>query len=126
LNAAKKILATEATALLHGRETAEKASTAAASTFEKGIISSDLPPKFIDTGPEEQWKIGRSNTAFIVAAGFAKSNSDARNKIKEGITINGKVVTDPNGIVRWDEVDPQTGGFIVRHGRKNVALVKPK
>jgi tyrosyl-tRNA synthetase len=126
LNDAKIALATEATAILHGREAAEKSAETARQAFKEGIFTSDLPPKFIDMGPNDEWKIGRSNTAFIVAAGFAKSNSDARNKIKEGVTINGKRVVDPNEIVRWDAADPQTGGFIIRHGRKNIALVKPR
>jgi tyrosyl-tRNA synthetase len=126
LNDAKKALATEATAILHGREAAEQAAETARRAFEEGAFTSDLPPKFIDMAPNDEWKNGRSNAAFIVAATFAKSNSDARNKIKEGVTINGKVVVDPNEIVRWEDADPQTGGFIVRHGRKNIALVKPR
>jgi tyrosyl-tRNA synthetase len=112
--------------ILHGREAAEKAAAAATSTFEKGIVSADLPPKYIDKGPNEEWKIGRTTAAFIVAAEFAKSNSDARNKMKEGVKINGKPVTDPNAIIRWDEADPKVGGFIVQHGKKNIALIKPK
>jgi tyrosyl-tRNA synthetase len=126
LNDAKKVLATEATTILHGREAADKAASAAASTFEKGVVSADLPPKYIDKGPNEEWKIGRTTAAFIVAAEFAKSNSEARNKMKEGVKINGKPVTDPNGIIRWDEADPDVGGFIVQHGKKNIALVKPR
>jgi tyrosyl-tRNA synthetase len=126
LNDAKKVLADETTAILHGREAADKARAAAESAFEKGMATTDLPPKYIDTGPNNEWKNGRSNAAFIVAAGFAKSNSDARNKIKEGVTINGKAVVDPNEIVQWADADSKTGGFIVRHGRKNIALVKQK
>jgi len=126
LNDAKKILATEATAVLHGREAAERVAETARKAFGEGVFTTDLPPKFIDTGPNDEWKLGRSTASFIVASGFAKSNSDARNKIKEGVTINGRSVTDPNEIVRWDSADPETGGFIVRHGRKNIALVKPK
>lgn len=126
LNEAKKILATEATAVLHGREAAEQAAETARQAFGEGVFTTNLPPKFIDTGPNDEWKLGRSTASFIVASGFAKSNSDARNKIKEGVTINGRSVTDPNEIVRWDSADPETGGFIVRHGRKNIALVKPK
>ena len=126
LNDAKKVLATEATAILHGREAADNSSIIATSIFEIGIVSTDLPPRYIDRGPNEEWKIGRTTTAFIVAAGFAKSNSDARNKMKEGVKINGKVVTDPNTIIRWDEADAKVGGFIVQHGKKNIALVKAK
>jgi len=124
LNEAKKILATEATAVLHGRSAAEAASETARKTFEEGKASEDLPIKTIDRDPAQP--MGRSNTAFIVASGIARSNSDARNKIREGVSINGRVVTDPNEIVRWDSADPKTGAFLVEHGKKKKVWVKPK
>ncbi|MBI3439526.1 MAG: tyrosine--tRNA ligase, partial [Proteobacteria bacterium] len=43
INDAKKVLATEATALLHGRDEAAKAASAAQATFEQGVRSDDLP-----------------------------------------------------------------------------------
>ncbi len=125
LNDAKKVLATEATVVLHGRAAADKAADTARRAFEEGVTAEGLP-KYIDKGPNEEWKIGRTTAAFIVAAEFAKSNSEARNKMKEGVKINGKSVTDPNAIIRWDEADPDVGGFIVQHGKKNIALVKPR
>jgi tyrosyl-tRNA synthetase len=73
-----------------------------------------------------QNEFGKSNVAIIVAAGIARSNSDARRKMEEGIKINGKVVTDPNEIVPRDKVDPGTGAFTVQHGQKKIILVKPK
>ncbi|MBS0471482.1 MAG: tyrosine--tRNA ligase [Proteobacteria bacterium] len=126
LNEAKKILATEATAVLHGRVAAEEAAETARRTFEEGQASSELPTKLIDRGPNEEWKIGRSNTAFIVASGIAKSNSEAGRKIKEGISINGQRVSDPWEIVRWDSADPNTGGFLVEYGKKTKVWVKPR
>jgi tyrosyl-tRNA synthetase len=124
LNEAKKILATEAAAVLHGRKAAEAASETARRTFEEGEASADLPVKTIDRDPAQP--IGRSTAALIVAAGIAKSNSDARNKIKEGVSINGRPVTDPNEIVRWESVDAKTGAFLVEHGKKKKVWVKPK
>src|SRR5579871_5893530 len=62
LNEAKKILATEATAVLHGREAANAAGETARRTFELGEAASGLPTRMIDRGPDERWKIGRSNT----------------------------------------------------------------
>jgi tyrosyl-tRNA synthetase len=80
----------------------------------------------IDRGPDEKWKIGRSNTAFLVASGIARSNSDARTKIDDGnVYINGKLVTDPNAIITWDTADPSTGAFLVEYGRKKKIWVKP-
>src|SRR3990167_7794786 len=43
INEAKKVLATEATTLLHGREAAEEASEAARRTFEEGGLAEALP-----------------------------------------------------------------------------------
>src|SRR5262249_50193303 len=60
LNEAKKTLATEATAVLHGREAAERAAETARKAFGEGIFTTDLPPKFIDMGPNDEWKLGRS------------------------------------------------------------------
>ena len=43
MNEAKKVLATEATALLHGREAAELAAETARMTFEQGALAESLP-----------------------------------------------------------------------------------
>ena len=43
INEAKKVLATEATALLHGRDAADTAAETARQTFEEGAIAEDLP-----------------------------------------------------------------------------------
>ncbi|HMK89301.1 MAG TPA: tyrosine--tRNA ligase, partial [Methylocystis sp.] len=43
INEAKKTLATEASALLHGRDAAEEAAAAARKTFEEGALSLSLP-----------------------------------------------------------------------------------
>ena len=43
INEAKKVLATEATAMLHGREAAEAAAETARVTFEQGELGADLP-----------------------------------------------------------------------------------
>ncbi len=43
INEAKKVLATEATALLHGRDAANAASDTARQTFEEGVVAENLP-----------------------------------------------------------------------------------
>jgi tyrosyl-tRNA synthetase len=135
LNDAKKTLATEAAAILHGREAAEKAQQAAISTFERGVTSSDLPvmfadrisddEKFIDNG-DGKWKISRSTGAILLASGLATSKSDARKKIEGGgVRINDRLIKDPKEFIPWTEIDPNTGGFKVQFGKK-IILVKPK
>jgi tyrosyl-tRNA synthetase len=92
INVAKKVLASEATAMLHGREAAEAAANAARVAFEEGGLARDLPT--VEIGPEER---GLSNTALMVLAGFANSNGDARRQIAGGaFRIGGEKVVDPN------------------------------
>ena len=127
LNDAKKILATEATAIVHGREAAEVAARTAKDMFEEGSLSENLPTTTIDAGPNDEWKVGRSNIAIIVASGLVSSNSEARRKISEGaVRINDQVITDPNEIKLWTELDKKMDAFKVQLGKKKIVLVKRK
>src|SRR5256885_3820617 len=45
VNEAKKVLATEVTAMLHGRDKAEAAAETARKTFEQGVTAKDLPTR---------------------------------------------------------------------------------
>jgi tyrosyl-tRNA synthetase len=127
LNEAKKILATETTALLHGRTAADEARTAAENAFERGHATASLPIAWIDTGPDEQWRIGRTAAAVVAASGMVSSQSEARRKIAEGaVRINDRVVQDPLAIYRWEQVNPDLGAFKVQLGKKRIVLVRPK
>jgi tyrosyl-tRNA synthetase len=91
INEAKKVLADEATTLLHGREAAATAAAAARAAFEEGRLSSDLPT--IEVPAAEIATM--SNTALMVVAGFATSNGDARRQIAGGaFRIDGVKVID--------------------------------
>jgi tyrosyl-tRNA synthetase len=93
INEAKKVLANEATTLLHGAEAAAAAAGAATAAFEQGRLSEDLPTVEIPAGE----MAAMSNTALMVAAGFASSNGDARRQIAGGaFRINGVKVADAN------------------------------
>jgi tyrosyl-tRNA synthetase len=96
INDAKKVLANEATALLHGQDAAETAAAAARAAFEEGRLSRDLPTVEL-TAAEIS---GMSNTALMVAAGFAASNGDARRQIAGGaFRIDGVKVSDAAALV---------------------------
>jgi tyrosyl-tRNA synthetase len=96
INEAKKLLASEATALLHGKEAAAAAASAARAAFEEGRLSSDLPTVEVSAAALR----GLSNTALMVLAGFASSNSDARRQIAGGgFRIDGVKVADANAVV---------------------------
>ena len=96
INEAKKVLANEATTLLHGAEAAESASGAARAAFEEGRLSQDLPTVELSAAAIG----GMSNLALMVAAGFAASNGDARRQIAGGaFRIDGVKVADANALV---------------------------
>ena len=80
LNEAKKVLATEATALVHGREAAEQAADTARRTFEEGTHAENLPTVEIARADLDAG-LGVL-TAFAEKAKLVTSNGDARRQIK--------------------------------------------
>ncbi|MBY0356302.1 MAG: tyrosine--tRNA ligase [Rickettsiales bacterium] len=99
INEAKKVLATEATALLHGRAAAEEAADTARQTFEEGITAGSLPSIEIaapDCAPAYQ---------LFVLAGLATSNNEARKLIAGGgARINDEKVEDATRAYSRDEL----------------------
>jgi tyrosyl-tRNA synthetase len=92
INDAKIILATEATAMLHGREAAERAQKTAAETFSGSGVSADLPEIFVDSARLTQ---GIPVSELLVEAGFAASNSEGRRLIKgSGVSLNDEKLID--------------------------------
>ena len=96
INEAKKILACEATTLLHGPAAAEAAAGAAKAAFEEGRLSDDMPTVEIASSD----LAAMTYTALMIAAGFATSNGDARRQIAGGaFRIDGVKVADANAVV---------------------------
>jgi tyrosyl-tRNA synthetase len=92
INEAKKILATEATTLLHGRAQAEKAAETARVTFEQGLTATDLPQISLPASRLEQ---GIGVLTAFVEAGLAASTGEARRQIKGGgLRLNDQVIDD--------------------------------
>src|SRR4051794_35962751 len=81
LNEAKKVLANEATALVHGRAAAEQAAETARKTFEEGTLGESLPTIEVASAELQQ---GLGVLVAFVKAGLASSNGDARRQIKGG------------------------------------------
>ena len=118
INDAKIILATEATAMLHGREEAERAAKTAAETFSGSGVSDDLPEITINN-------ISASVIELLVKAGFAASNGEARRLIQgNGISINDAKVTDEKQCL--SEADFAQGFAKLSKGKKQHVLVKVK
>ncbi|MCX7308491.1 MAG: S4 domain-containing protein, partial [Afipia sp.] len=122
INEAKKILATEATALVHGRDAAAAASDTARQTFEEGTVAQSLPTVEI---PRKDLEGGYGILAANVAVGFVKSNGEARRQIQSGgIRVNDAVVTDEKMTLTPANLTPE-GVIKLSMGKKRHALLKP-
>ncbi|MCF3948293.1 tyrosine--tRNA ligase [Acidiphilium sp. AL] len=121
INAAKKILATEATALCHGRAAAEDAAETARRTFEQGEAAETLPG--IDV-PKADLDAGIPAFALLVRAGLAATNGEARRLIRGGgARLNDAPITDEAQMV--SRVDLIDGVAKLSAGRKHHRLVRP-
>ena len=121
INEAKKILATEATALCHGRATADQAAATAQAVFEEGATGDALPQIAV-----EQAALARGLPAFelLVRAGLAASNGEARRLIKGGgARLNDAVIASETQAVSLDDAD-SSGLLKLSAGRKRHVLVR--
>jgi tyrosyl-tRNA synthetase len=124
INQAKKALATEATAMAHGRAEAEKAAATAGLTFEKGDIALDLPTVEISLADLESKGLGVLEASVL--AGLVASTSEARRQIGNGgLRVNEIVVADPKLLLRAPDLT--TAGVIkLSLGRKKHVLLRPR
>ena len=121
INEAKKVLATEATALLHGRAAADEAADAARRTFEEGAIAEALPTIVI---PAAEWDAGIPVTALFVRAGLAGSNGEVRRAIaNNAISVNDERVSDPTSTVSRSDLGSD-GVVKLSFGRKKHVLAR--
>jgi tyrosyl-tRNA synthetase len=122
LNEAKKILATEATALVHGRDAADRAAETARTTFEQGQIASSLPS--IDV-PRADLERGLGVLNACLLAGFVKSTGEARRHIKGGgIKINDTPANDDRQVLTVSDLTDD-GVIKLSLGKKRHALIRP-
>jgi tyrosyl-tRNA synthetase len=123
INEAKKVLATEATALLHGRGTAEQAAETAQKTFEEGAVAENLPTIGV---PRAELEKGLGVlTAFAERTGLVASNGEARRQIKGGgLKVNDATVADEKMTLGMKDLTPE-GVIKLSLGRKKHVLLKP-
>jgi tyrosyl-tRNA synthetase len=122
LNEAKKTLATEATALVHGRDAADRAAETARATFEQGAIASSLPTIEV---PRADLKAGLGVLNASLLAGFVQSTGEARRQIKGGgLKINDAPVSDDRRMLTPDDLTP-LGVIKLSLGKKRHVLIRP-
>ena len=120
INEAKKVLANEATALLHGAEAAEAAAATARQTFEEGALAQSLPS--IDV-PGAEFDAGLGLLGAFVRAGLVASTGEARRQVRGGgLRVNDVAVNDEKATIGRDALQ----GDVVKLslGRKKHVLLR--
>ncbi len=122
LNEAKKVLATEATALVHGRAAADGAAETSRKTFEEGALAESLPTEEVARTNLEN---GLSVLDAYVLLHLVMSKGEARRQIRNaGLRVNDVVVTDENLKLTPRDLTPE-GVIKLSLGRKRHVLLKP-
>ena len=121
INEAKKILASEATAMVHGRAAAEGAAETARKTFEEGALATSLPSVSIARADIDA---GLGVLTAFVRAGLVASTGEARRQVKGGgLRVNDTPVTDERAVLSAKDVTPE-GVIKLSLGRKKHVLLK--
>ncbi len=121
INEAKKVLATEATALMHGRDKAEAAAETARRTFEEGQTADSLPTIAV---PAAEFSAGLGVLSAFVRAGLVASTGEARRQVKGGgLRVNDAVVTDERAVIGAADLNADAA-VKLSFGRKKHVLLK--
>jgi tyrosyl-tRNA synthetase len=123
INEAKKVLATEATLLLHGRKAAEEAAETARKAFEEGAAAEGLPTVTVKTA---ELAAGLGVLNAFVKAGLCASNGEARRQIKGGgLRVNDRAVTDEKATLGASDLSAE-GAIKLSLGKKKHVLLRPQ
>jgi len=115
LNDAKKVLATEATALLHGRAAAEAAAATATAVFEAGEAA--------DTLPSLTATLPAAVLDLLAEAGLVASKAEARRMIRQGgVRLNDTPIAEETAQVTAEDL--RDGAAKLSLGRKRHVLVR--
>jgi len=121
INEAKKVLANEATRMLHGAQAAETAAQAAQAAFVEGRLSADLPTHEVAAAELEA---GIVLATLVADAGLSGSRGEARRLAQGGgLRLNDRAEGDANRLVT--EADLIDGVVKLAAGKKKIVLVKP-
>jgi len=121
VNEAKKVLANEATRLLHGDNAAENAAQTARRTFEEGALAESLPT--IDV-PGVELDAGVGALALFVRAGLVASTGEARRQIRGGgLRVNDVALDDERATIGRAALN-QAGLVKLSFGRKKHVLIR--
>jgi tyrosyl-tRNA synthetase len=122
INEAKKVLATELTAMAHDREAADESAETARRTFVEGEAAEGLPTVEV---PYSELEVGLGVLTALVRAELAASNGEARRQIKGGgARLNDKAISDDRMMLSASCLN-EDGVIKLSIGKKRHALIKP-
>ena len=122
INEAKKVLATETTALLHGKPAANEAAETARKTFEQGETAATLPTIAV---AHTDISAGMGVLAAFVTAGLVGSTGEARRLVQGGgLRVNDDPVSDPRAMIGLSDL--RDGVIKLSLGRKKHVLLRPE
>jgi tyrosyl-tRNA synthetase len=121
INEAKKVLASEATALVHGRAAADQAAETARKTFEEGALAETLPTARV---PRKRFEEGITIADASILAGFCNSKSEVRRAIaNNAIAVNDVRVATSDHVISAKDLTPE-GVIKLSFGKKKHVLMK--
>lgn len=121
INEAKKILATEATAICHGRDAALAAAETARQAFEAGSLAADLPSRDL---PRADLEAGIPAFRLFGESGLVATNSEARRLIRGGgARLNDRAIQDENQVIGISDL--VEGALKLSSGKKRHLLIRP-
>jgi tyrosyl-tRNA synthetase len=121
INEAKQVLATEATALCHGREAADAAAETARRVFAEGGTGGELPTLEI---PRAELEHGIAAVELLARSGLAASKGEARRLIKQGgARLNDRAIAAETETVGIGDITAD-GTITLSAGKKRHALVR--
>jgi tyrosyl-tRNA synthetase len=123
INEAKKVLATEATTLLHGSDAARQAEETARITFEQGALAETLPTIEVDSQTLDAG-LGILTAFGPDYAGLVPSTGEARRQVRSGgLRVNDQPVSDERGVLRSSDLT-QEGVIKLSFGKKKHVLLR--
>ena len=124
INEGKKVLADQATQMLHGREAASQAREAAEAAFERGALSSDLPTFEVARADLEAGIPDRAPDRETRASGAGSGGEARRLAQGGGLRLNDAAISDGNHLVTAKDLNAD-GVLKLAAGKKKIVLVKP-
>ena len=115
LNEAKEILAFELTSMVHGKEEAEKAQSAARALFSGNAMDTEhMPSTQLTEADLTDGSIGI--LTLMVKAGLAASNGEARRLVTQGgVLVDGEKVAAPTVSFTAEQLK---NGIVIKKGKK--------